>query len=136
MAVEMFVDEHGGVAINECSPRPHNSGHHTIEASPCSQYEQMLRAILGLPLGAVEPARPAAMVNLLGEEGVTGPARYPGVDQALALPGVSVHLYGKTETRPFRKMGHVTALAQTVEEARALALQARDLIRVTTPERA
>ena len=136
MAVELFVDRAGEVAINECSPRPHNSGHHTIEASPCSQYEQMLRAILDLPLGAVEPARPAAMVNLLGEEGVTGPARYPGIERALELPGVSVHLYGKTETRPFRKMGHVTAVAATVEEARALALQARDCIRVTTPENA
>jgi 5-(carboxyamino)imidazole ribonucleotide synthase len=135
MAVEMFVDGEGEVSINECSPRPHNSGHHTIEASPCSQYEQMLRAILDLPLGAVEPARPAAMVNLLGEEGATGPARYPGVEQALALPGVSVHLYGKAETRPFRKMGHVTAVADTVERARELALRARDCIRVTTPER-
>ena len=134
MAVEMFVDGEGTVSINECSPRPHNSGHHTIEASPCSQYEQMLRAILDLPLGAVEPARPAAMVNLLGEEGALGPARYPGVDEALKLPGVSVHLYGKTETRPFRKMGHVTAVAETVEQARALALRARDCIRVTTPE--
>jgi 5-(carboxyamino)imidazole ribonucleotide synthase len=134
LAVEMFVDGDGKVFINECSPRPHNSGHHTIEANPCSQYEQMLRAILDLPLGAVSPVRPAAMVNLLGEEGARGPAVYPGVERAFALPGVSVHLYGKTETRPFRKMGHVTAVADSVEQARALAMQARGLIRVTTPE--
>ena len=136
LAVEMFASPEGEVFINECSPRPHNSGHHTIEASPCSQYEQMLRAILDLPLGAVEPARPAAMVNLLGEEGARGPAVYPGVADAMALPGVSVHLYGKAETRPFRKMGHITAVAETTEQARALALQARDRVRVTTPERA
>lgn len=134
LAVEMFVDSSGEVYINECSPRPHNSGHHTIEASPCSQYEQMLRAILDLPLGAVSPARPAAMVNLLGEEGVSGPAIYPGVEAAMALHGVSVHLYGKAETRPFRKMGHVTAVADTVEEAAGLARQARSLIRVTTAQ--
>lgn len=132
LAVEMFLDEGGNVTINECAPRPHNSGHHTIEATPCSQYEQMLRAILDLPLGAVSPGRPAAMVNLLGEEGVTGPATYIGVEQAMALPGVSVHLYGKPQTRPFRKMGHVTATADTVEDAVALARQARACIRVTT----
>jgi 5-(carboxyamino)imidazole ribonucleotide synthase len=133
LAVEMFLDAEENVTINECSPRPHNSGHHTIEATPCSQYEQMLRAILDLPLGAVSPARPAAMANLLGEEGATGPAIYPGVEQALALPGVSVHLYGKSQTRPFRKMGHVTATADTLEQAVALARQARASIRVTTP---
>lgn len=136
LAVEMFVSPDGEVFINECSPRPHNSGHHTIEANPCSQYEQMLRAILDLPLGAVRPARPAAMVNLLGEEGASGRAIYTGVAEAMALPEVSVHLYGKTETRPFRKMGHITAVAQTVEAAQALALQARDCVRVTTPEKA
>lgn len=108
LAVEMFVTKDGQVLVNEVAPRPHNSGHHTIEANITSQYEQHLRAILGLPLGSGATVLPAAMVNLLGEDGFEGPAKYKGLDEVTALPGIHVHLYGKKLTKPFRKMGHVT----------------------------
>jgi 5-(carboxyamino)imidazole ribonucleotide synthase len=108
LAVEMFVTKEGDVLVNESAPRPHNSGHQTIEANVTSQYQQHLRAILGLPLGDASCRTGSAMVNLLGEEGYAGNARYDGLEKVLALPGVYVHLYGKKVTRPFRKMGHVT----------------------------
>ncbi|HTF18985.1 MAG TPA: 5-(carboxyamino)imidazole ribonucleotide synthase [Chryseolinea sp.] len=108
LAVEMFVTKSGEVLVNEVAPRPHNSGHQTIEANVTSQYEQHLRAILGLPLGDTSITRPSAMVNLLGESGHEGIAKYQGFTDVLALPGVHVHLYGKQLTKPFRKMGHVT----------------------------
>jgi 5-(carboxyamino)imidazole ribonucleotide synthase len=98
------------VLVNEIAPRPHNSGHQTINANYTSQYEQHLRAILGLPLGATTMKSPSAMVNLLGAEGSSGPVLYEGLDTLLALPGASLFLYGKKETRPHRKMGHVTIL--------------------------
>jgi 5-(carboxyamino)imidazole ribonucleotide synthase len=107
-AVEMFVTPAGGVLVNEIAPRPHNSGHHTIEGNATSQFEQHLRAILGLPLGPTAITSPAVMVNILGAEGYAGPARYEGLDRVLAIPGAAVHLYGKEHTKPFRKMGHVT----------------------------
>lgn len=108
LAVEMFVTRDGEVLVNEVAPRPHNSGHHTIEANVTSQYEQLLRAILDLPAGDTSTISPSAMVNLLGEPGHSGPARYMGFDDVLALPGAHIHLYGKRLTKPFRKMGHVT----------------------------
>lgn len=108
LAVEMFVTPTGKVLVNEIAPRPHNSGHHTIEANATSQYEQHLRAILGLPLGETDLILPSAMVNLLGEPGYNGRARYKGFEKVMAVPGVHVHLYGKQLTKPFRKMGHVT----------------------------
>ncbi|MBW3545777.1 MAG: 5-(carboxyamino)imidazole ribonucleotide synthase [Bacteroidetes bacterium] len=108
LAVEMFVTQEGKVLVNEVAPRPHNSGHQTIEANITSQYGQHLRAILGLPLGDTAAKIPSAMVNLLGEAGYTGPARYAGMESVLALSGVQVHLYGKKVTKPYRKMGHVT----------------------------
>jgi 5-(carboxyamino)imidazole ribonucleotide synthase len=108
LAVEMFVTKDGNVLVNEIAPRPHNSGHQTIEANITSQYEQHLRAILGLPLGDTSLILPSAMVNLLGEPGYTGPAVYRGFEEVVKLPGVHVHLYGKQITKPFRKMGHVT----------------------------
>jgi 5-(carboxyamino)imidazole ribonucleotide synthase len=108
LAVEMFVTKEGNVLVNEIAPRPHNSGHQTIEANVTSQYEQHLRAILGLPLGDTSLILPSAMVNLLGEPGYTGPAAYLGFEEVVTLPGVHVHLYGKQITKPFRKMGHVT----------------------------
>lgn len=111
LAVEMFIDQQGQVLVNEIAPRPHNSGHQSIEANYSSQFDQHLRAVLGWPLGAIETKLPSAMVNLLGEAGFTGNARYLGMEQVLALPGANVHLYGKKETRPFRKMGHVTLIA-------------------------
>jgi 5-(carboxyamino)imidazole ribonucleotide synthase len=108
LAVEMFVTKTGEVLVNEIAPRPHNSGHQTIEANVTSQYEQHLRAITGLPLGKTDLLLPSAMVNLLGEPGFSGPARYQGFEEVMNVKGVHVHLYGKTQTKPFRKMGHVT----------------------------
>jgi len=108
LAVEMFVTKDGQVLVNEVAPRTHNSGHQTIESSTTSQFNQHLRAILDLPLGDTALVIPATMVNLLGEANHTGPARYQGLEEVLALEGVYVHLYGKAITKPFRKMGHVT----------------------------
>lgn len=107
LAVELFVTGDGQVLVNEIAPRTHNSGHHSIEACVTSQFEQHLRAVLDLPPGATKLVAPAAMVNLLGARG-TGPAEYRGMEKILAMPGVHVHLYGKSTTRPFRKMGHIT----------------------------
>lgn len=115
LAVEMFVTKTGEVLVNEIAPRPHNSGHQTIEANITSQYEQHLRAITGLPLGDTELIMPSAMVNLLGEDGFSGSARYQGFEEVLKLQGVHVHLYGKAQTKPFRKMGHVTIVDQDIE---------------------
>ena len=114
LAVEMFVTKDSRILINEVAPRPHNSGHHTIRANATSQYEQHWRAILGLPLGSTTQHGPAAMVNLLGEAGHTGPARYEGMDTLLAMPQVFPFLYGKALTKPARKMGHVTIIDENV----------------------
>ena len=122
LAVEMFLLERGEVLVNELAPRPHNSGHYTINACPTSQFEQHVRAICGLPLGATTLLRPAAMVNLLGDR--RGPARLAGVEQALEDPDVSLHLYGKAESWPRRKLGHVTALGESPEQALARARRA------------
>lgn len=108
LAVEMFITREGQVLVNEIAPRPHNSGHQTIEANCTSQYEQHLRAILDLPLGDTRQILPSAMVNLLGEPDFEGLARYKGLEEVMKIPGVHVHLYGKRITKPFRKMGHVT----------------------------
>ncbi|BDD06389.1 5-(carboxyamino)imidazole ribonucleotide synthase [Aureibacter tunicatorum] len=108
LAVEMFVTKSGEVLVNEVAPRPHNSGHQTIEANFTSQYEQHLRAILDMPLGDTQALIPSIMVNLLGEDGYQGLAEYEGLDEVLSISGVNVHLYGKKITKPFRKMGHVT----------------------------
>lgn len=115
LAVEMFVTKDGRVLVNEIAPRPHNSGHHTIEANVTSQYQQHLRAILGLVPGNTDSIRPAAMVNLLGEEGYSGVANYKGLEAVLAVEGTYVHLYGKKMTKPFRKMGHVTIVDRDIE---------------------
>ena len=117
LAVEMFLTPSGDLLVNEVAPRPHNSGHHTIESAATSQYQQHWRAVSGLPLGDVQQWRPAVMINLLGAPEAYGPVVYRGVEEVLALPGVYLHLYGKAETRPFRKMGHVTVVADRVEEA-------------------
>lgn len=119
LAVEMFVTRGGEILVNEVAPRPHNSGHHTIEAAITSQFEQHLRAILDLPPGSTEMKLPSVMVNLLGES--DGPVRYEGLKKTLALPGASIHLYGKKYVRPNRKMGHVTVLDETLDGARAKA---------------
>ena len=132
LAVELFLNKDGSIWVNEVAPRPHNSGHHTIEACMTSQYEQHLRAILDLPLGPTDLVRPAAMINLLGAEGHTGKAVYDGWEKLLAIPEVYPHLYGKAETQPFRKMGHITALGDTVAQARERAAAAREAVRVIT----
>ncbi|HEX6036626.1 5-(carboxyamino)imidazole ribonucleotide synthase [Longimicrobium sp.] len=123
VAVEMFVTADGRILMNEIAPRPHNSGHYTWEACPVSQFEQQLRAVCGLPLGDARLLRPAAMVNLMGEDSGTGLGR-PGAANALAIPGTALHLYGKAEARPGRKMGHLTTLADTADEAARAAVDA------------
>lgn len=117
LAVELFQDSQGRILINEMAPRPHNSGHHSIEGNGVSQYEQFWRAILNLPPGDTALRSPwTAMVNLVGSEGYSGAPVYEGFGACLALPGVHIHLYGKKETRPFRKMGHVSVLAASLPE--------------------
>ena len=123
LAVEMFVTRDGRILVNEVAPRPHNSGHYTWEACPVSQFEQQLRAVCGLPLGSVELLRPAAMANLMGEDAGTGLGR-AGVADALGVPGTALHLYGKAQARGGRKMGHLTTLADSADQARERALQA------------
>jgi 5-(carboxyamino)imidazole ribonucleotide synthase len=108
LAVEMFVTKRGEILVNEIAPRPHNSGHQTIEGNTTSQYEQLLRAIFNLPFGDTSILNPSAMINLLGQEGHHGVARYEGIEKVLGIEGAHVHLYGKKITKPFRKMGHVT----------------------------
>ncbi|HTE26122.1 5-(carboxyamino)imidazole ribonucleotide synthase [Flavitalea sp.] len=115
-AVELFIDKSGDVFVNETAPRVHNSGHHTIEANYSSQFDMLWRVILGFPLGNTAHILPAAIVNLLGEEGHSGPAVYEGLDEVLQMDNVFVHIYGKPETRPGRKMGHVTILSREKQE--------------------
>ena len=117
LAVEMFVTKEGKLLINEIAPRPHNSGHQTIEGNITSQYEQMLRAITNLPLGETTITKPCVMVNILGEKGYEGTAIYSGLNEVLQKDGVHIHLYGKKITKPFRKMGHVTVTSNTLKEA-------------------
>lgn len=118
LAVEMFVDKNKKIWVNEIAPRPHNSGHHTIESAITSQFEQQLRAIFNLPLGSTKLKLPAVMINLLGEPGFEGKVKYEGLTECMSIEGVKVHLYGKKITKPFRKMGHVTVLASTIDEAK------------------
>ncbi len=120
LAVEMFLTKSGEVLVNEVAPRTHNSGHHTIRANFTSQFEQHLRAILNLPLGDTTAFMPAAMLNLLGEEGYTGPAKYVGMESVLKLKGVFPFLYGKKVTKPYRKMGHVSVLGQNFAELKEM----------------
>jgi 5-(carboxyamino)imidazole ribonucleotide synthase len=117
LAVELFLTTDGDWLINEVAPRPHNSGHHTIECCSVSQFQQHLLAICNLPLIDPELLKPAVMINLLGEEGFTGPVKYMGIEQALRLGSVYVHLYGKKTTKPFRKMGHITVSNRSVSRA-------------------
>ncbi len=116
MAVEMFLNQDGSIWVNELAPRPHNSGHQTIEGNHSSQYDQHLRSILGLPLGDCSLRSPSAMINILGAEGFSGDAVYQGIEEVLGIQGAYIHLYGKKVTKPFRKMGHVTVLGSSREE--------------------
>lgn len=132
LAVEFFLTQENELLVNEIAPRPHNSGHHTIECNLTSQYEQHLRSILGLPLGDTSLVRPGVMINLLGEAGYEGKAVYEGLEEALAIPGVKPHIYGKETTRAFRKMGHVTIVNSSLEEAKKTGRRIQQLIRVKT----
>lgn len=115
-AIEMFVDSNNNVLVNEAAPRVHNSGHHTIEANYCSQYDMLWRIMLGYPLGNTDHILPAAIVNILGAPGYNGPAVYEGLDEILKMENVFVHLYGKKQTKPGRKMGHVTIMSNERQE--------------------
>lgn len=134
MAVEMFLTAEGELLINEMAPRPHNSGHHTIRACFTSQYEQHLRAILGLPLGSTLQSSPAALVNLLGEAEHRGSASFKGIEEILHIPGAYPHVYGKAETKPFRKMGHVILLDQELESLQKKAKLVKSLLKVVAEE--
>ncbi|NBC83085.1 MAG: 5-(carboxyamino)imidazole ribonucleotide synthase [Bacteroidetes bacterium] len=130
LAVEFFIDNNGELLINESAPRPHNSGHHTIESVVTSQYEQHIRAILDLPLGSTRQTSPAVMINLLGERGHEGPVKYEGLQEAMAVEGVKIHLYGKKTTRPMRKMGHVTVIDDSLSKAFEKAEKIKNQIKV------
>ncbi len=133
LAVEMFVTKGGQILVNEVAPRPHNSGHQTIEGNYVSQFEQHLRAIFNLPLGDTRSLSNAVMINVLGEKGHEGIAKYDGLEKILAIDGVYVHLYGKKYTKPFRKMGHVTIVDQNRAQAIAKAKLIQKTLRVITP---
>lgn len=130
LAVEMFQTEDDDILVNEVAPRPHNSGHYSIEASYTSQFEQHIRAILDLPLGDTDSKVAGIMVNLVGAEGYTGPVYYEGMNEILSIPGVTPHIYGKSETRPFRKMGHVTIVNRDMVKAREIAQKVKETIKV------
>ncbi|NEV93298.1 5-(carboxyamino)imidazole ribonucleotide synthase [Psychroflexus sp. YR1-1] len=130
LAIEMFVTQSDDVLVNEVAPRPHNSGHFSIEGSFTNQFEQHLRAILDLPLGSTESKSHSVMVNLVGDEKHTGEVVYEGIEDIMAMPGVTPHIYGKRETRPFRKMGHVNIIHADLSEARAIAEVVKSKIKV------
>lgn len=126
LAVELFLTKDGRLLVNEVAPRPHNSGHHTIECNFTSQFEQHLRSVLNLPLGSTKLREPGVMVNLLGHPDHKGPAIYKGLENVMSYPGVHVHLYGKPETKPNRKMGHATITANSIGEAKSLARKVQE----------
>ncbi len=130
LAVELFLTKDGQLLVNEIAPRPHNSGHHTIECNVTSQFEQHMRSVLNLPLGDTRIIQPGVMINLLGEKGYQGSVIYQGLEKAIAIPGVKPHIYGKSETKSFRKMGHITIVAPTLEEAKTNGRKVKELIKV------
>lgn len=130
LAVEMFQTQDDEILVNEVAPRPHNSGHYSIEASYTSQFENHLRAILNLPLGKTESKVAGIMVNLVGAEGFSGQVIYENIEKIMAINGVTPHIYGKRETRPFRKMGHVTIVNEDMIEARKIAEEVKNIIKV------
>jgi 5-(carboxyamino)imidazole ribonucleotide synthase len=129
LAVEFFLTKERELLVNEIAPRPHNSGHHTIECNITSQFEQHLRSILNLPLGATDLIQPGAMINILGEPNSSGLANYPGMEDLLAEPGVYIHIYGKEKVKGFRKMGHFTITAPTVEDLKQKAERLKNTIK-------
>jgi 5-(carboxyamino)imidazole ribonucleotide synthase len=130
LAVEMFQTETDDILVNEVAPRPHNSGHYSIEASYTNQFEQHLRSILNLPLGSTASKVAGIMVNLVGEEGFSGEVVYQNIEKIIEIDGVTPHIYGKKETRPFRKMGHVTIVNSEIDIAREIAQKVKETIRV------
>ncbi|TDT46979.1 5-(carboxyamino)imidazole ribonucleotide synthase [Maribacter spongiicola] len=130
LAVEMFQTVDDKILVNEVAPRPHNSGHYSIEASYTNQFEQHIRSILGLPLGNTDSKVAGVMVNLVGAEGHTGDVVYENIEEILAMEGVTPHIYGKAQTRPFRKMGHVTIVNNDLAKARAIAEKVKETIQV------
>ena len=130
LAVELFLTSEGDILVNEVAPRPHNSGHYSIEASYTCQFEQHIRAVLDLPLGETASKIAAVMVNLVGKKGYIGPVVYKNIDQVLGIKGVIPHIYGKKETRPFRKMGHVTIIHPKIDTARKMAAQLKETLSV------
>ncbi|MEA1981973.1 MAG: 5-(carboxyamino)imidazole ribonucleotide synthase [Campylobacterota bacterium] len=128
--VELFLTNEGELLVNEIAPRPHNSGHFTVEACATSQFEQIIRAVTNLPLGSTKLISPAVMVNLLGEEGYAGEPFIEGIHDALEIPELSFHFYGKTFTKPFRKMGHITVLDDDTHKAFAKAMRAKDILKI------
>ncbi len=130
LAVEMFQTETNEILVNEVAPRPHNSGHYSIEASYTNQFEQHIRSILNLPLGNTESKVAGIMVNLVGDEGFSGDVVYENLNDILKIDGVTPHIYGKKETRPFRKMGHVTIVNKDIDTARKIAQKVKETIRV------
>ena len=134
LAVELFLTKQGEIWVNEVAPRPHNSGHYSIEASYTSQFEQHLRAILDLPLGSTESKVAGVMVNLVGAEGYAGDVIYEHIEDVLSLQGVTPHIYGKRQTRPFRKMGHITITHPDIEQARSLAQKVKETIKVISKQ--
>ena len=130
LAVEMFQTQEDEILVNEVAPRPHNSGHYSIEASYTNQFEQHIRAILDLPLGATESIVGGIMVNLVGAEGYAGDVEYENIEKIMQMRGVTPHIYGKQQTRPFRKMGHVTIINEDINEARKIAEKVKNTIKV------
>lgn len=128
-AVELFLTKSGEVLVNEIAPRPHNSAHYSIEGCETSQFEQHVRAVTGTELGSTELKSPAVMVNIVGQADYTGPVFIENMEQIEAIPGVHVHMYGKAESRPERKIGHLTALGDTIEVAYERAMQAKALLK-------
>lgn len=128
--VEMFLTKQGKILVNEIAPRPHNSGHYTVESCATSQFEQIIRAVTNLPLGSTKLICPSVMVNLLGEEGYEGEPFIDGIHDALEIPCLSFHFYGKVQTKPFRKMGHITVLDEDINEALNKALKAKDILKI------
>ncbi|WP_435623277.1 5-(carboxyamino)imidazole ribonucleotide synthase [Flagellimonas sp.] len=132
LAVELFQTQDDEILVNEVAPRPHNSGHYSIEASYTNQFEQHIRAILGLPLGNTSSKVAGVMVNLVGAEGHTGSVIYKNIEDILDMEGVTPHIYGKKQTRPFRKMGHVTIVDEDMSKARSKAQEVKEIIKVVS----
>ena len=130
LAVELFLLENGEILVNEIAPRPHNSGHHTIECNITSQYEQHMRSVLNLPLGSTNLVQSGVMINLLGEKGFEGDVYYENYEEALALEGVKIHIYGKQKTKSYRKMGHVTVGNPSLEKAKEIARKVQEILKV------